>query len=434
METITNVEVEIPQWVGKQPRDREFCEEFSSWYPMVHVGGSFFGPEGMVSDETVKMRIYQYISAYYSTGLSKKVNAMLEALKLALHMDAFQESETRIHCANGTLNLMDNTLSPQKAPCRFRLPVNYNPNAPKPELWLKFLGDLLEPEDILTLQEFFGYCLLPMNYAQKMLIIIGQGGEGKSRVGIIARHLLGDAMVNGSLAKLEVSPFARADLQNRLLMVDDDLQLSALKTTGYIKSIITAEQPLDLERKGVQSYQGMLYCRLMAFGNGTLRSLHDRSHGFFRRQILLSAKPRPADREDEPFLARMMCDELEGILLWALEGLYRLVENNMRFTMSRSAIENLSAAISDGDNTVEFMQSEGYFRRDPEGEITSRRLYRLYQDWCEDNALTPLCAKSFTAALTEKADQYGITYTRCIHSGEGRYVRGFRGIRSCGRA
>ena len=33
-------------------------------------------------------------------------------------------------------------------------PVAYNPNAPQPVLWLKFLDGLLYPEDIPTLQEY----------------------------------------------------------------------------------------------------------------------------------------------------------------------------------------------------------------------------------------------------------------------------------------
>ena len=34
--------------------------------------------------------------------------------------------------------------------------------------------------------------------------------------------LMGDAVSNGSIQKVETSRFARADLENRLLMVDDD--------------------------------------------------------------------------------------------------------------------------------------------------------------------------------------------------------------------
>ena len=59
---------------------------------------------------------------------------------------------------------------------------------------------------------------------------------------------------------------------------------------------------MDMERKGVQSYQSQLYVRFLCFGNGALTALHDKSDGFFRRQIVLTTKDRPAGRADDPFL------------------------------------------------------------------------------------------------------------------------------------
>lgn len=51
-------------------------------------------------------------------------------------------------------------------------------------------------------------------------------------------------------------------------MVDDDMKLEALQSTHYLKSLITAEMPMDLERKGEQSYQGKMYVRFLAFPTG----------------------------------------------------------------------------------------------------------------------------------------------------------------------
>ena len=106
------------------------------------------------------------------------------------------------------------------------------------------------------MQEYLGYCLLPTTRAQKMLLIIGRGGEGKSRIGLVMRAILGDSMNTTSIQKVENNRFSRADLEHKLLMVDDDMDLSALPQTNYIKSIITSECEIDLERKGVQGYPG----------------------------------------------------------------------------------------------------------------------------------------------------------------------------------
>ena len=56
--------------------------------------------------------------------------------------------------------------------------------------------------------------------------------------------------------KISENRFARADLEHILLCVDDDMRMEALRQTNYVKSIVTAQGKMDLERKGKQSYQG----------------------------------------------------------------------------------------------------------------------------------------------------------------------------------
>ena len=428
---VTEVTVVRPDWAQNRNIDEmAFCQDFSGVYPLLYVDGAFLSWRGVEPEYRVRKWIYDYIKPYYTTSLGTRVNALVEILKMELLKENLPHQEAAINCQNGCYNVNSQTFRSHLTQCRCRLPVNYNPKAPEPKLWLSFLEELLEPEDILTLQEFMGYCLVPINYGQKMLLIVGNGGEGKSRIGIVASALFGANMVNGSLSKLEKSPFARADLQHRLLMVDDDLRLEALGSTNHIKSIITAEQPMDLEKKGQQSYQGWLHCRFLAFGNGNLRSLHDRSLGFFRRQIILTTKDRRPGRVDDPYLAARLREELEGILQWCIEGLLRLLDRDMKFTLSRRTRENILCAISEGNNVVDFMKSKGYFRLDPQAETSTRQLYSRYQDWCEDNMLAPLSAKSFSMHLSQNAGQYRISYSNNIRFGD-KAVRGFRGMRAC---
>lgn len=106
------------------------------------------------------------------------------------------------------------------------------------------------------------------------------------------------------------------------------------RVTNYVKSLVTAQGKMDLEKKGKQSYQGWMFARLLAFSNGDLQSLYDRSDGFYRRQLVLTTKGKPQGRQDDPDLAEKMKSEVEGILLWAIEGLQRLVRNNFKFTES----------------------------------------------------------------------------------------------------
>ncbi len=420
----------LPVWYdGKHLFETLFCHEYLADHPMICVNGSFFTSEGRITDEArIGKEMYDLLKPYVSTGAAKKVKNLLDTLRLEAFSPDLPVQTDRLHVANGTLFLEGMKFTTDKEFCRNRLPVAYNPGADLPAKWMLFIEDLLEYEDAMTLQEYMGYCLIPTTRGQTMLLLKGSGGEGKSRIGIVMRALLGDNLKNGSIAKVEHSPFARADLEHELCMVDDDMQMEALKSTHYLKSLITAEMPMDLEKKGEQSYQGEMYVRFLAFSNGDLQALYDHSEGFFRRQLILSVKKRPPDREDDPFLADKLCAEAEGIFLWCLAGLKRLTENGFRFTESEQTKANREEARQDADNVIPFLKSEGYIRLKADSTIPSADLYAIYKQWCEDNAMKPLSARTVSSTLNKHAAEFRLEHDNHIMNRKGKRVNGFWGI------
>ena len=259
-----------------------FAECYLRMHPMICIHGILFTIDGIVCDESgIKNDIYSMVRPYVTTGLARKVEQLLQTIKLEAYSEPLPLQMDRIHVANGTL-FLNGEFSAQKDFCLNRLPVIYNSDAEKPVRWLKFMEELLNPDDILTLQEYMGYMLLPTTKAQNMMLIIGKGGEGKSRIGLVLRELFGNNMYSCSLQKIEVDKFARANLEYMLITVDDDMKLEALPQTNHIKSIVTLEDQIDLERKGQQSFQGVVYARLIAFGNGGLHALYDKTDGYLQ--------------------------------------------------------------------------------------------------------------------------------------------------------
>lgn len=94
----------------------------------------------------------------------------------------------------------------------------------------------------------------------------------------------------------------------------------------------------------------------------------------------------------------------------------------------------MSETVSDGNNAVDFMRSEGYIRLKSDAEASSRDVYAVYKLWCEDNALNPLSQRSLCLHLAENQDTYGIEQTNTIYLPGGRRVRGFIGIELLQRA
>ena len=365
----------MPVWFdGKSINEALFCEEFLQTHKIIFTNGAFFTPEGRVTNELpLRGEIFEELKCCAVSNIPRKISNIVELMKLAALVEDFPPEADRIHLANGTLFLDGSFTEGKPDIVRCRLPVAYNPDAPTPTRWLAFLDGLLYPEDIPTLQE----------------------------------HIL--------------------------LCVDDDMRMEALRQTNYVKSIVTAQGKMDLERKGKQSYQGWMCARLLAFSNGDLQALFDRSDGFYRRQLVLTAKEKPADRVDDPDLAEKMKAEVEGILLWAFAGLQRLVANNFKFTESQRTKENREAVKRDNNNVFDFLESEGYIRLKADASISSKDCYDIYRMWCEENSLTALKRRSFSDALVAACGKYNLEHCNTITNSAGRRVWGFMGIEAVAR-
>lgn len=362
------------------------CRELLSEHKVKCINNQFYDVDRYIPDSEIKAEIYEKLKPHITAGLANRVTQLLSALQYEAYSPEIVLDHNEIHILNGTLNI-DGTFTEEKKFCYNRLNVRYNPEAEVPEVFLKFLEELLETEDIATLQEWLGYLLTPSTKAQKMLMLVGNGGEGKSRIGVLLKEIFKEGMATGNLQYLETNPFARAVLEKAYLFLDDDMKMEALTQTNMLKTIITNEGPMLIEKKRVQSYPASIFSKLMGFGNGTLNAANDKSDAFFRRQIIISTKPKPLDRVDNPFLVEKFIENKEGIFLWMFKGLQRLYANDFKFTISQRTADNLQKSIEDSCNIIGFMQDEQLVKFGSDLECSTADLYSGYCYWCGLNSV-----------------------------------------------
>lgn len=426
----------FPEWWDGQTIDEDiFCKCLLENREIKCINGLLYDVNGLIDENAIENKIYSDIKYYCKKDIAIRANKILKALKTCCFCYPLEANSQYIHVQNGTLKI-NGSFTSQKQFCTCRLNVNYMQEYHEPQTWIKFLNDLLEPQDILTLQEYMGYCLIPSTKAQKMLMIIGKGGEGKSRIGVIMQNIFGfGGLVSGQVMDFDntsKAKYARAKLVSRLVFLDDDLDLEGLAKTSFLKQLITAEIPLEVEDKYKSSYQTWLYTRVIAFGNGAITSLYDKSDGFYRRQIILTAKPKSDNRKDDKFLSEKLIAEKDSIFMWCFEGLQRLIKQNFDFTLSDKAIQNLEESRREGCNIIDFMESKHEFCFDKNGSAHSRELMWAYEHWCSLNNLKPSAPKTFTRFLRDNADKYGIEYNENTYNHEGKRARGFKGIKFLG--
>lgn len=422
---------------SRKLNERLYVTDFIEQKQVRCINNKLYSVDGAIEDGKARQMIAIDILPYIKSNHGDKADKLLRSIKALCFTEPPEPDTERLHFQNGTLSKDENrqftVFSEEKDFCLNRFPVRYNPDAPRPERFLQYLDDVYQDDDQITIQQYCGYCLLPTTILQKALIIIGEGGEGKSVLGAILNGVLGkDNCYNESIGTLQKA-FGVANVEGKLLFIDDDLSESALTNARMFKNLVTNKTTISAEKKFVQGNEILSFVRFLCFGNFTLQALYDLSEGFQRRQLILQAKPKDPDRIDDPFIDREILEnEAEGVTMWLLEGLNTLIQNNWQINISERTKEKSEDFKRENDSVTLFLtECRGICIEEGE-RAHSRSLYTAYERFCDENALTALREQSFLNVLRTKGRRFHIhrlsnPFSLRTPSGS-LLARGFEGI------
>lgn len=428
-----------PVWAAAERKgqsgidEESYIREFVSRNNIKCINDQLYSVDGAIPDGKAKQIIIKEILPFVKSNHGDKAEKLLKGIKQLCYSEPPKPDLDKIHFRNGTLSKDESGLftvfSSEKEFCINRIAANYNPNAKTPEKFNQYLQEVYFADDQITLQQFCGYCLLPTTVLQKALIVIGDGGEGKSTIGNILNSIIGsDNCFNESINVLERS-FGVANVENKLLFIDDDLSEKALENARNFKSLVTNNNIISANKKHVQKNEFKSYVRFLCFGNFTLQALYDTSEGFTRRQLVLQAKPKREGRIDNLFLDKQIADnEAEGVVKWLVDGLNALIKNHFQIYVSARTEEVSERIKREGDTVTLFLDEGADYITVKQGlSIHSAKLYNLYLEFCDDNAIVSLKQKTFISTLKSKGKRRGINYDTNV-SVQGKRARGFTGI------
>lgn len=131
---------ELDNLLGHLPLEDN--KSFLEQYPMICINDTFFTVNGRVTDENrLRKQILDWIKPYVTVGIPKKINNLLDTMRVISYSEPLPAYTDRIHLANGTY-FLSGEFDPVKDFCINRLPVAYNPGAATPTKWLAFLNQL----------------------------------------------------------------------------------------------------------------------------------------------------------------------------------------------------------------------------------------------------------------------------------------------------
>ena len=306
-----------------------------------------------------------------------------------------------INVRNGLYNILEDTLT-EHTPDYFstvQLDVAYDKAAGCP-LFKKFLAESMggDMEQVGLIQEMLGYFLIPVNSAQKCFVIVGAASAGKSvLLRVLNDVLLGRRNVSNVSWQALNERFKTAELFGKLANIFADLPTKNIDDNGIFKALV-GEDYLTVEKKNKNPFSFQSSARLLFSCNSIPKNYGDRSEGFYRRLVILRFKYTVPKEKRDPELLEKFRMEADGIFLFALEGLRRLMGNCYIFSETQVNADELQQYREESDSVLSFVKD--CCELSAEHSVGSTELFHAYKGYCEECGLRPYAQKNFVQQIT----------------------------------
>lgn len=378
----------------------------------------------------IKELLRYLLGNWYSTFTFNNVMAKIEP-------DTFIESSKffnvnyidEVPVQNGILNVITRELKPfDKTKIFFnKLPITYNPKAECPAIE-KHLKDILKfEEDINVMYEVIGFLLYKDYFLEKMIMLIGDGRNGKGKTIDLIRRFLGiDNCSSIPLSALNTDNFRVSELFGRMANLAGDLSNTSLKDTGMLKQT-TGRDLIGANRKFLNDIKFINYAKHI-FACNELPKVYDMSKGFWSRWIVLEfpyefisesefnsldeSKRKMKKILDPYHIDKISSDEeLSGLLNKALDGLER-IRKNKAFSYSKGTDEIKKFWIRKSDSFIAFCFDN--LEEGNDKEMTKADLRKAYHKYCSEHKLKGCSDKAMAITLQE---MFGVIEDRKYHDG-----------------
>ena len=231
-----------------------------------------------------------------------------------------------IVCKNGVIKLSTGELLSfdKKYKATIAIPVIYDTNAVCPQID-KFISEVVEPNDTAILYEMPAWCLIRDSEIQRLVLLLGNGQDGKSKyIGLLKAFLGARNCSSYTLQQLTNNQFAASGLDGKLANLVADLPSKALYDIGILKTM-TGGDNLQVEKKFGHSFEMFNRAKLICVANQPPEIPED-TRAFWRRLIIVEFPfIFEGDRRDPYILDKVTTpQELSGLLNKAINLIPKL--------------------------------------------------------------------------------------------------------------
>ena len=377
----------VSKWLGEKIK-KMFHFKTTSDNDMIYVyENGMYEPNG---ETTIKQAVNGFLGERFSVHRLKET---ISYIMTSTYIKRNSPPENLVNLTNGLYNLDTGKLE-KHDPSIFsimQLPFSYEEGAMCPNI-KKFISEVVRPEDVAVIQQWFGYCLYPKYTIQKAAMFLGGGANGKSTMLDLFLAFLGKVNVSGiGLQDLE-RRFTTANLYGKLANIYADLPDFGLKHTGKFK-MLTGGDNIGAEQKFKGFFNFTNHAKLI-FSANKLPECSDDTDAFYRRWEFVSfPNVFEGGNCDQNILEKLTTDaELSGLFNWAVAGLKKLLADG-KFSKSKSTEEIRDQYIRLSSPVAAFVNDCLEFQSD--GVMTKEDMYNGYLNYCKEKSLPTLPSNTF---------------------------------------
>lgn len=417
----------IQKAADSAPTESQIVDEIISKHNIIYIDQvGFYEWDSRVwqktSDGITKNYADQLYGKRFST--SQRVNAVCNLLKSRSICTAVFDRNPVLTFQNGTLEIETGKFRDfsQADYCSIIMDYDYDATAKCPT-WERFIDDVTdeEPRRAENLQFIAGYTLYSDCRHQKVFILVGNGGNGKSVYLEIIQKLFGDKNVTHVEPTGLAKEFERIRLKDSLLNIGSDINSDFSK--GEIREwLLKVADGTSVQAcyKGMNHVDFIPRCKLVYACNALptaeiINGLNRRMQFIdFPCQYVETPDPKnPKQKPRDINLVRKLNAELPGIFNWAYAG-YKLL-NTVGYFTDTPEQQTLMHQFEQTSNPVMVFCED----RDFNGTISREDIYFWYTLWCEETGHKPLSREKFLPKFREcMGDQ--ITDEKYIRNGSSR--------------
>lgn len=325
---------------------------------------------------------------------------------MELIVEEHQPADARyIAFNNGVFDIVDDELKPFTPDIIItnKVPWDYVPEAYS-ELADTTLNKLAcgDADIRALLEECIGYCFYRRNELGKAFILTGDKSNGKSTFLDCVKAILGDENISALDLKELGDRFSTSMMFGKLANIGDDIGDDFLQgaQVSIFKKIVTGNR-IKAERKGQDPFEFNPYIKLLFSANDIPR-MKDKTGAVLRRLVIIpfNASFSKNEPDYDPFIKYKLIQQesIEYLIRAGVEGLKRVIINN-EFTQSVKVQDQLDEYEEENNPIIAFIADTGVdmIENEPTADV-----YKRYQVFCADNAMTPMSNIVFSKQINKR--------------------------------